>query len=149
MQVLAGTLVVGLGTEIGDVDDQGVTLPLSTRVPPPLADVRGQMRTVGHGDNARPTLALAGVIEHRYCSRRLHNLQEETDDAAEIGQTRRHTPLPKASVFRAVGAIEGATPGRACRRIVWGRIQSSRRGRPDLPARAGWQVVLTHLCGLQ
>jgi len=39
MQVLVGSSVVALGAEIGDVDDQRITLPATARVPPLLSDV--------------------------------------------------------------------------------------------------------------
>ena len=39
MQILAGSEEIRLGTEIGDVDDQRVSLPVAPRVPPPLADL--------------------------------------------------------------------------------------------------------------
>ena len=37
MQVFLGSLEVRLGAEIGDVDDQRIALPASSRVAPPLA----------------------------------------------------------------------------------------------------------------
>src|SRR5262249_61437805 len=64
MQVLARSLVLRLGTEITDIDDQRIPLPTAARVPPPLANVWGQVRTVGHGNDALPPLPLANIIKN-------------------------------------------------------------------------------------
>src|SRR5229473_4739915 len=79
MQVVEGSVKVPLGCEIGDVDDQRVVLPPTARIPPPRADVGGQMRGRRDGDDAMPSLALARVIENRDGSWRLDNLTEATE----------------------------------------------------------------------
>src|SRR5437899_7451430 len=45
MQVFAGSLEVRFRSEIGDVDDQCIPLPMTAGVSPPLAQVGGKMRT--------------------------------------------------------------------------------------------------------
>src|SRR3989442_15998130 len=116
MQVLAGPLEGRLGGEIGHIDDQRIALPAATRIPPPLPDVRRQMRPVGHGDNALPPLPLTRIVENRNGPGRLHNLQEKTSGAAKIGQDGRHTTLAQASVLWTVGArSEERRVGKECR----------------------------------
>src|SRR2546430_12146650 len=44
MKVLASALVVGLRTEVGDVDNEGVALPTPARIAIPLAHAGRQMR---------------------------------------------------------------------------------------------------------
>ena len=46
MQVLAGALIVSLLVEVGDIDDQRITFPVTAGISPPLVDVLWQMRGV-------------------------------------------------------------------------------------------------------
>ena len=52
MQTLPGPLKAGLAVEVDRLDDQGVALPVPTRIPLPLADRVIQMRTPVQGDDA-------------------------------------------------------------------------------------------------
>ena len=63
MKVLARALVVGLRTEVGDVDDEGVALPTPARIAIPLAHAGRQMRPPVHYDIALPALTLADVVK--------------------------------------------------------------------------------------
>src|SRR5438034_4427153 len=107
------------------------------------------MRSVRHGDDALPSLPLAGVVENRHGARRLHNLKEEASGTTKIGQAGSHTTLRQAPVLWTIGPIEGPAPGGAGRRIVRRRLRSPRRRRPVLPTRAGGYLVLAGVCGLQ
>src|SRR5712691_3493227 len=108
MQVLAGSLELRLGTEIGHVDDQGVALPVPPRVSPPQADGQREVRTAVHRNHSLPPLALPCVIEDRYSARRLHELKGKAGGTTEVRKARAHATLPQASVFGSVGAIDGA-----------------------------------------
>src|SRR5258705_4230806 len=99
VQVLLGTLEVGLGAEIGHIDHECPAFPAAARVAPPLADVRRQMRAAGHGDGALPSLPLAGVVEDRHAPGRLHDLQEEAGVATEIRQCGGHAPLTESPIL--------------------------------------------------
>src|SRR5687768_4163182 len=90
VQVLVGTLEVGLWREIRHVDDQRLALPPAARIPPPLADVRRKMRSVGDRDEAIPPLSLPRVVENRELSAGLHDATE----TAEIRQGGAQTTLP-------------------------------------------------------
>src|SRR5262249_3403797 len=58
VQILARSLEIGLWTEIRHVDHERIALPVSARVPKPLANTGRQMRTPIHDDIALPPLAL-------------------------------------------------------------------------------------------
>ena len=111
------------------------------------------MGIAGDGDDALPSLALAGVVENRHACRRLHNLEEEARIAAKIRQSGGHTPLPEAAILRTVSSIDNAASGpepagRADCQVIGRRLRSSRRWRPIFPALAAGQVVLAQVCGL-
>src|SRR5262249_14754868 len=57
MQVLARTPKISFGTKVRDVDDEGVALPVATRVAVPLVDVGREMGAAVHNDVALPALA--------------------------------------------------------------------------------------------
>src|SRR5262249_29663679 len=73
MQVLACPEHVGLGTEVGHVDHERITFPVTAGVAEPLTDVGRQVRTSVHHDSALPALALVYVVEDRDATRRLHD----------------------------------------------------------------------------
>src|SRR6266853_5846711 len=73
MQVLARALKIRLRAEVRYVDDEGVALPVPTRIAIPLADAGRQMGAPVHHDAALPPLSLTHVVEHRDAARRLHD----------------------------------------------------------------------------
>src|ERR1700730_17347307 len=123
MQVVTGAHEVALRREIGDVDDQRITLPAATRVAEPLTDGWRKMRAPVHGDDALPPLPLANIVEDRHRAGVIH----DAPVATKIWQQGAHATLRHAAVLRAVGAVEAS-------RVVEGRdLRSAWRGRAVLP----------------
>src|SRR5262249_44523506 len=73
MQVLARSLEIGFGREIGDVDDQGFAFPMAPRISKPLTDIRRKMGLRGDGNRARKALSLAHIVQDSDRSGRLHD----------------------------------------------------------------------------
>src|SRR6266446_1293774 len=121
MQVLPRALIIGLRTEIRHVDDEGIALPVATRIAVPLADAGRQVRTPVHDDVALPPLPLTHVVEERDAAGCLHDSPEA--DVAKLGQPAGQAALRQRSVLRTVLAIHarGVVPGR--------KFRESRRGR--------------------
>src|SRR5215468_5421856 len=71
MQVLARALKIRLRAEVRDIDDEGVALPVPTRIAIPLADAGRQMGAPVHDDVPLPPLSLTYIVEHRDTSWRL------------------------------------------------------------------------------
>jgi len=88
---------VSLRTEVRHVDDEGISLPVATRVAIPLADVGRQVRAPVHDDVPLPPLALTQVVEHRDATRCLHDPPEA--DACNSGSppVTQRTPNPASS----------------------------------------------------
>src|SRR5437016_835092 len=91
---------------------------------------RSDSRSRRHGDDALPPLPLAGVIENRYRSGRLHNLKHKTGVTTKIRQHGGHTALAEVAVLRIVGTIDNATStrwpsGGADRQVVRRNLRSS------------------------
>src|SRR5262249_32458268 len=63
VKIFARALIVGLRTEVGDVNDEGVALPTPARIAVPLADTGRQMRPPIHDDVALPALTLPDVVK--------------------------------------------------------------------------------------
>src|SRR5581483_1650015 len=105
VQIFARTLEICFGTEIRDVDDQGISLPVATRIAIPLANSRGQVRASVHDDVALPALALADVVEHGDPARGLDDATETAGSAAEFGQSAGQAAVGQCAIFRAVAAI--------------------------------------------
>src|SRR5262249_27015664 len=93
MQILARSEYIGLRTEIGHVDHEGVAFPMTARVAEPLTDVGRQVRTAAHHDVTLPPLTLTHVIENRDAARGLHDLAETAGGAAEFRQPRGQAAL--------------------------------------------------------
>ena len=121
MEVLARALKIRLRAEIGDVDHQGVALPMAAGVPVPLADAPRQMRAAVHDDVALAALALAHVVEHRHSARRLHDAAEAV--AADLRHARGQAAIRQRAVLRAVMAIHPRGI------VTWRRVGKPRRGR--------------------
>src|SRR6516164_2514854 len=62
-QVLARSQKIGLRTEVGHIDDEGIALPVAARVAVPLAAIGRQVRAPVHDDIPLPPLPLAHVVE--------------------------------------------------------------------------------------
>src|SRR5262249_38985842 len=73
VQVLARAKEIGLRTEVGDVDDERIALPMAARVAEPLTDRGRQVGAPVHDDVALPPLALIDVVEHRDAAGGLHD----------------------------------------------------------------------------
>ena len=133
MQVLAGILEFEIRLEIGHVDDQGVTLPAAPRIPEGLADLRREMRSVCHWDDAVEALPLTDVVVNGDDARGLH----DPPVSAHHRQPRTHAPLPRGSIFGTVGAVEvGEVVGR------WGLV-APRRWRTVAAIGAVTQAIAT------
>src|SRR5215471_18390649 len=65
MHVLARALKIRLRAEVRHVDDERVTLPVTTGVTVPLANMCRQVRTPIHDDVALPPLPLTHIVEDR------------------------------------------------------------------------------------
>src|SRR4051812_15873535 len=105
VQIFTRALEVCFSREISHVNHQRLALPVTTRVPPPLADVTRKMRAPVHGNHTIPSLPLGHIIENLYRSGRLYNSTEPT----KIRQVARHTTLTQAAVLRTVGPIDRTT----------------------------------------
>src|SRR3989454_4718824 len=71
MQVFAGSLEVRLVAEIRGLDNQRAALPMTTRVPQPLADLLVEMRTPVQQDDAS---LVHLFLQNGHVSRSLHDL---------------------------------------------------------------------------
>src|SRR5204863_4834627 len=136
MQVLAGSLIVGLRREVGDVDDERVAVPVAARVAMPLADVRGKMRRAGDWNHALPAF-----IEDRDRAGRLHDLLH-----AEVRKPAGEASLTESEIFRTVRAIDDAVAHDLRGEVVGRRLAAARRDRPGRHAEAG--DVLRSLAGV-
>src|SRR5215467_1705334 len=123
MQVLARAQIVRLRTEVRHVDDEGIALPVATRVAIPLADVRRQMGAPVHDDVALPALALPHVVEDRDAADRLNDLAEAAGYVSKFGQPSGQAAIRQRAVLRPIMPIH--TPCVVAR----GRLSASRRGR--------------------
>src|SRR6266702_7425736 len=103
VQVLARALIIGLRTEVRYVDDEGIALPVATRIAVPLADAGGQVRTPVHDDVALPPLPLTHVVEDRDAAWCLHDSPEA--DVAKLGQPPGQAALRQRGVLRTIVAI--------------------------------------------
>src|SRR5262249_34664446 len=111
------------------------------------------MRCVGYGNDALPSLPLAGVIEDRQTPGRLDDLEIKTGVAAEIGQHRSHAALAEAAILRIVRSIDRAAPGAKAARctdrdVVRRNLGPPWRGRSELSAFATRKFVLAQIRGL-
>src|SRR5262245_9293355 len=115
MQILARPQHVGLGAEIGDVDDERIALEAAARVAIPLTDTGRQMRPPVHHDVALPALTLPDVVKHRDAARRLHDAAEAAAiGGAKFGQPEGEAAIRQRAIFRTVMAIDA--PGIVARR---------------------------------
>src|SRR5262249_54978666 len=121
--------------------------PAAARVTPPEADARGKMRRRGDWDNSLPALALPRVIENRQLAAGLHNPAE----AAKVRQRCAQAPLTQAAIFWTVRGTHDAARGSRNRveHVIRRYFLAPRGWRTVLPARAGRQLLLAHLGGLQ
>src|SRR6266853_546363 len=123
MQVLARALIVRLRAEVRHVDNERITLPVTTRVTVPLADIGRQVRTSVHDDVALPPLPLADVVEDRDAARCLHDPAEAAGRAPKLRQPAGEAAVRQRIVLRTVMAIHA-------RRVVARRkLRESRRRR--------------------
>src|SRR5262249_62172904 len=94
VQVLARAKEIGLRTEVGDVDDERIALPMAARVAEPLTDRGRQVGAPVHDDVALPPLALIDVVEYRDAAGGLYDAAEAAaEKAAKLGQ-----PVVQAAV---------------------------------------------------
>src|SRR5258708_2881634 len=133
MQVLARALKIRLRAEVRYVDDEGVVLPVPTRIAIPLADARRQMGAPVHHDVALPPLSLTHVVEHRDAAWRLHDPVRAL--AADPRQPRGQAADRRRAVLRTIMAID------RYRVVAGGALRKSRRGRRIVFA-AGTAAVL-------
>src|SRR5215470_5302803 len=106
MKVLTRALVIGLLTEVGDVDDQRVALPTSARVAVPLAHAGRQMRPPVYDDVALPALTLPDVVKDRDTARSLHDPAEAASCGAELRQPQSQTAIRQGAILRSIMAID-------------------------------------------
>src|SRR5262249_4706909 len=148
VQVLARPEHVGLGTEVGHIDHERVTLPMAARIAEPLTDVGRQVRTAIHDNIALPALALVHVVEDRDATRRLHHAAKAApEEAAELGQ-----PAAQAAVLQAVvlGSIAAVQPRDIAGMVARRWFRKSRRGHGIvLAASANRLLVLARVGRLQ
>src|SRR5215831_13754350 len=122
MQVLARALKISLRAEVRHVDDERVTLPVTTRVTVPLADMGRQVRTAVHDDVALPPLPLTDVVEDRDAAGRLHDPAEAAGRGPKLRQPAGQAAVRQRAILRTVMPVHA-------RRVVAGRgLREPRRG---------------------
>src|SRR5215470_13098573 len=140
VQVLARTLVIGLGTEVRHVDNERIALPAAARVAVPLAYVGRQVRAPAHDDVALPPLPLTDVVENRDAARRLHDAAEAAIVGSKFGKPAGQAALRQRAVLWTIVAIHAG-----------GVVAQSNLGAPRrrcrivLPAPAGRLLILACL----
>src|SRR5262245_226331 len=100
MQRLAGSSEVRLFGEVCGVDDERIALPTASRVPSPLANVLGQMRTPVQRDH---TSVVDHLVENHHVSGSLEKLNDiviGTWKHRGSGVASQDTTLPQVSVLR-------------------------------------------------
>ena len=99
---------VCLVAEIGDVDHEGIPLPVADRITSIEPDVRRQMRAIRDRNDPGVTGSLADVVVEGHGIWRLHQLHHaaERPGTKDDWDTVTEAALGTSAIFRAVGAVD-------------------------------------------